>query len=57
MSEITKSKLPKPELFEGEVDFPEMIKKDFRKAVLIISLTALSTIVLVGALWALAFFL
>ncbi|MGC9779865.1 MAG: hypothetical protein HZR80_11530 [Candidatus Heimdallarchaeota archaeon] len=57
MSETTKLKLPKPELFEGEVDFPEMIKKDFHKAVLILSLTALSTIILVGALWALAFFL
>ena len=57
MSETTKLKLPKPELLEGEIDYPEMIKKDFRKAILILILTTLSTIVLVGALWALAFFL
>jgi hypothetical protein len=57
MSEQSKLKLPKPEFIQGEIDYPEMIKKDFRKALLIITLSLLSTIVATAAVWALLFFL
>ncbi|MHA1155430.1 MAG: hypothetical protein ACTSQK_04920 [Candidatus Heimdallarchaeota archaeon] len=49
--------LPKPELIEGEIDFPEMIKQDFRKAVLIIGLSMMSGLVITGALFVLAWFI
>lgn len=50
-------KLPKPELIEGEVDFPEMIKADFRKALLIIMLTVVTTLIFTAGLWAIMQFL
>ena len=49
--------LPKPELIEGEIDFPEMIKADFRKATLIIALSVLTTIIFTAGLWAIMQFL
>ncbi len=49
--------LPKPELIEGEINFPEMIKQDFRKAILIISLSMISGLLVTGALFALAYFI
>lgn len=49
-------KLPKPELIQGEVDFPEMIKADFRKAVLIIGLSVLTTAVITVGFFLLFFF-
>jgi hypothetical protein len=57
MAEQTKLKLPKPEFIEGEIDYPEMIKKDFRKAMLIITLTVLTTIFVTVGVWALYQFL
>lgn len=57
MSEQSKLKLPKPEFIQGEIDYPEMIKKDFRKAMLIITLTLISSIISTIAVWALLFFL
>lgn len=53
----SKISLPKPELIEGEVNFPEMIKQDFRKAVLIISLSMISGLIVTGALFVLAYFI
>ena len=51
------SKLPKPEFIEGDIDFPEMIKQDFRKAILILSLTLISALVFTGGFFALAYFI
>ena len=53
----SKISLPKPELIEGDINFPEMIKQDFRKAILIISLSMISGILVTGALFALAYFI
>ena len=53
----SKNSLPQPEFIEGEIDFPEMIKQDFRKAVLIISLSAITALIVTGGLFALAFFI
>ena len=53
----SKSSLPTPEFIEGEIDFPEMIKQDFRKAVLIISLSVVTALVVTGGLFILAFFI
>ncbi len=50
-------KLPEAELIQGEIDFPEMIKADFRKALLVIGLSLLSTVILTVGLWALVYFL
>ena len=50
-------KLPKAELIQGEIDYPEMIKQDFRKAVLIIFLTTLSSLVITAGLFVMAWFL
>jgi len=44
------SKIEKPEIIEGEIDFPEMIKADFRKALLIIGLTFLATMITTAGL-------
>jgi hypothetical protein len=54
MSQI---KLPKAELLEGEIDYPEMIKRDYRKSLLIIGLAVLSTLVVTVGLFVMAFFL
>jgi hypothetical protein len=51
-----KSPLPKAEFIQGEIDYPEMINKDFRKAVTIVLLTILSTLIFVGGVFAIAFF-
>ena len=40
-------KLPKPEFIAGDIDYPEMIKKDFRKALMILVLAILSTAVII----------
>lgn len=53
----TKFTLPKPELIQGEIDFPEMIKKDFRKALSIVLLSVFTTLVVVAGLWVLLYFL
>jgi len=53
----TKISLPKPEFIEGDIDYPEMINKDFRKAIMIISLSVITALVFTGGLFALAFFL
>lgn len=50
-------KLPEVELIQGEVDFPEMIKADFRKALIIMGLSVLCTAVLTVGLWAIVYFL
>jgi len=50
-------KLPKPEFLEGEIDYPEMIKRDYRKALLIIFLSTISTVAIAAGLFVLAFFL
>ena len=52
-----KTKLPKAEYLQGDIDFPEMIRADFRKAILINALTLSLTIVVTGGLFLLAFFL
>lgn len=44
-------KLPQAEYVAGNVDYPEMVKKDFRKAVMILMLTGLSTAVIVAGLY------
>ena len=54
---MSQLKLPKAELMEGEIDYPEMIKRDFRKAILIISLATISTIVVTAGLFVMAWFL
>ncbi|MBK5113626.1 MAG: hypothetical protein JJE41_08340 [Candidatus Heimdallarchaeota archaeon] len=54
MSQI---KLPKAELIQGDIDYPEMIKQDFRKALLIIGLTVLSTLVVTTGLFVMAWFI
>ncbi|MBY8993791.1 MAG: hypothetical protein KGD59_04520 [Candidatus Heimdallarchaeota archaeon] len=54
MSQI---KLPKAELIQGNIDYPEMIKQDFRKALLIIGLTVLSTLVVTTGLFVMAWFI
>ncbi|MEA2069795.1 MAG: hypothetical protein U9O98_00740 [Asgard group archaeon] len=56
-SSKTKIDLPKPEFIEGEIDFPEMIRKDYRKALTIIALTLITTLIVTGGLWAIAYFL
>ncbi|MHA1125294.1 MAG: hypothetical protein ACTSO7_06255 [Candidatus Heimdallarchaeota archaeon] len=50
-------KLPEAEFIVGEVDFPEMIKADFRKAMLIMGLTTISTAIITVGLWALVHYL
>ncbi|MHA1740216.1 MAG: hypothetical protein ACTSXA_15740 [Candidatus Heimdallarchaeota archaeon] len=50
-------KLPEAELIQGEVDFPEMIKADFRKAMTIMGLATIATAIFTVALWALVYFL
>lgn len=57
MSEQPSLKLPKPEFIEGEIDYPEMIKKDLRKAMLIMGLSAISSMILTAIVWALLYFL
>jgi hypothetical protein len=57
MSEQSKLKLPKPEFIQGEIDYPEMIRKDFRKALLIILLSMISSVILTIGVWALLNFL
>ena len=54
---MEKLKLPKPELIEGQIDFPEMIKKDFRKALLIVGLTLLTTLIITGGLVGLFYYI
>ena len=54
MSQLT---LPKAEFLEGEIDYPEMIKRDYRKALLIIFLSTISTVAIVAGLFVLAFFI
>jgi len=49
--------IPKPEIIEGEIDFPEMIKADFRKALIIIGLTLLATMLTTAGLLAIFLFL
>ncbi len=48
--------LPKPELIQGEIDYPEMIKADFKKAVTIITLSLVTTIIITTGIFLLAFF-
>lgn len=55
MSKNTLS-LPKPEFIQGDIDYPEMIKQDFRKAMLIIGLAALGSLILTAGIWLLYFF-
>ena len=50
-------KLPEVELIQGEVDYPEMIKADFRKAMIIMGLSIISTLLLTVGLWALVHFI
>ena len=50
-------KLPEVELIQGEVDFPEMIKADFKKALLIMGLSTIATAIFTVAMWALVHFL
>jgi len=50
-------KLPKAEFIHGEIDYPEMIKQDFRKAFRIIVLSSISTIAIVAGLFVMAWFL
>ena len=54
---MSQLKLPKPEFLEGEIDYPEMIKRDYRKALLIIFLSTISTVAIAAELFVLAFFL
>jgi hypothetical protein len=49
-------KLPKAEFIHGEIDYPEMIKQDFRKALLIILLSVFSTLAVTAGLFVLAWF-
>ncbi len=49
--------LPEVELIQGEVDFPEMIKADFRKAMTIMGLAIIATAIFTVAMWALVHFL
>lgn len=44
------SKMEKPEIIEGEIDFLEMIKADFWKALLIIGLIFLATVITTAGL-------
>lgn len=57
MSEQSKLKLPKPEFIQGEIDYPEMIRKDFRKALLIIILSTISSVITTITVWALLAFM
>jgi hypothetical protein len=57
MAEQPKLSLPKPEFIEGEIDYPEMIKKDFRKAMLILTLSVITALVVSTGVWALFQFL
>ena len=57
MSSEIKFDLPKPEFIEGEIDFPEMIKQDFRKALTIVGISGLTAIITTAVIWALLFFL
>lgn len=50
-------KLPKAEYLKGEIDFPEMIRADYRKAILVHLLSATATLLVTGGLFLLAFFL
>lgn len=52
----SKITLPQPEFIEGEIDFPEMIKQDFRKAIMILSLSVITALIFTGGLFALAYF-
>ena len=49
--------MEKPEIIEGEIDFPEMIKADFRKALVIIGLTLLATMITTAGLLLIFLFL
>ncbi|HUU77988.1 MAG TPA: hypothetical protein VMX55_06545 [candidate division Zixibacteria bacterium] len=57
MSQEFKFDLPKPEFIEGEIDFPEMIKQDFRKAMLIVALSGITSIIVSAIIWAILFFI
>jgi hypothetical protein len=50
-------KLPEVELIQGEVDYPEMIKADFKKAMTIMILSTIGSIILTVGIWALVHFL
>ena len=50
-------KLPEVELIQGEVDFPEMIQADFKKALIIMGLSMLATAIITVGLWALVHYL
>ncbi len=54
---MSQLKLPKPEFIQGEIDYPEMIKQDYRKALLIIFLSTISTVAIVVGLFVMDFFL
>ena len=49
-------KLPKAEFIQGEIDFPEMIQKDFRKALAIVISSIITTIFVTAGIWALYYF-
>ncbi|HUT82931.1 MAG TPA: hypothetical protein VMZ29_17175 [Candidatus Bathyarchaeia archaeon] len=53
---VIRESLPKPEFIQGEIDYPEMIKADFKKAITIIGLSLLTTIVVATSIFLLAFF-
>ncbi|MBN1328261.1 MAG: hypothetical protein JXA54_02195 [Candidatus Heimdallarchaeota archaeon] len=48
--------LPKPELIQGDIDYPEMIKADFKKAITIIGLSLLTTLIVTTGIFLLAYF-
>ena len=52
-----KFSLPKPEFISGEIDYPEMIKRDFREAMLILGLSAILALVFVAGLFTLFYFI
>ncbi|NPE08184.1 MAG: hypothetical protein GNW80_07880 [Asgard group archaeon] len=54
---MSQLKLPKAEFIHGEIDYPEMIKRDYRKALLVIFLATISTVAIVAGLFVLAFFI
>ena len=50
-------KLPEVELIQGDVDYPEMIKADFKKAMLIMGLSIIATAIFTVGMWALVYFM
>jgi hypothetical protein len=48
--------LPKAELIQGKIDYPEMIKNDFKKAMLILGLSLLTSLVFIAGLFALFYY-